>query len=245
MDLQALAKNKTLWIVGGVGVVLWVWKPWASAAPATGILGSDIATGSALAGDTGSSASVAAQVSAAQNQTLATVGQMLQGYQNQQTDSLTAMSQEFGQAMSGISSQTQTMLQTYQQQLAETQKQNQDTLNTISAGFAQSIAGLTSKVQQLQAQPVQQAPAPWYQPIASMFTPPAVPPKPTVTVALGSAESRYITQEFGTAVNIQYSNQNQFVGAERPQTNQMYVNYLASLGVAPQHQLSTAELWNA
>jgi hypothetical protein len=64
-----------------------------------------------------------------------------------------------------------------------------------------------------------------------------------ITVAAGSPEAAYLKQEYGDKVNIIESTANQFVGKERPQTNAMYQQFLASQGVTPVQQLSEGQLW--
>lgn len=222
MDIPEILKNKkVLLALGGVGVVLLVWKPWQSgggSAPAP-----SIDYGSA-AGSPDQSAQIASQINQVQSSIMGQVGDMLTTYRDQQNANTQALSQGFTQALTQMQEQNATLNSKIVDQMNTTLSSFQTQLQNQSSYFTQTVNR------------VAQTAAP-----AQVSNP--TPTKPTITVAAGSPEAQYLNDEYGGKINLVLSTSNQFVGSDRVATNQMYRNYLGSQGIAPSNSLSADQLW--
>jgi excinuclease UvrABC ATPase subunit len=150
-----------------------------------------------------------------QNQ--AATGQMMQQMDAKNTEALNAISQSM-------------------RDMSSTLGQNIQSLNTAQTAINSKVDTMYSTVHDIQSTTSQAA--------YSAASKPATSKDPVaITVAAGSPEAAYLKQEYGDKVNIIESTANQFVGKERPQTNAMYQQFLASQGVTPVQQLSEGQLW--
>lgn len=222
MEIPEILQNKkVLLAIGGVAVVLYIWKPWQAKTTTSGPIdyGTGVATGSA-----DQSAAVASQVNSMQNSIMGQVGEMLSTYQTRNDASTQALSQGFTTALQQMQTQNETTNSKIADQMATISQGFQTQLQNQSQYFSQSI----NRVATTAAAPTVSGTSPTI---------------PTIQVAAGSPEARYLNDEYGGKIHIIVGTANQFVGIERPQTNQLYENWLGNFGIAPQNRLTDAQLW--
>lgn len=144
MDIKSLVKEHPAWIIGGGALALYLgYQMFAGGSQPAAV---DYGSGSGISTGTPNSAAsggvdVSSQIAASQQTTLASVGQMLQGYQDTETQALQGLSQGFTQTLANMQSQNQAMQTQFTQQLQASQAQTESTVQ----GLTQSIAAIQSQ----------------------------------------------------------------------------------------------------
>lgn len=160
MQIPEVIKEHPYYVIGGAAVGLYLITRFIGGSSSSSTQTVDYGTGSGIAtgspyssGSDTTSADVANQIATAQQATMAQVGQMLQGYQDQETQNLQSITGSFSSALSNMQAQTQQMQQTLTQQEQQDQATNASNLTALSNSFTQALQQMQSQ----NTQAIQQA----------------------------------------------------------------------------------------